>query len=230
MVLVKQTRLRVEPLEDRSVPSAAFIPEWNDLLVDVQRLRGQGNQQSARALAMMNAAVYDSVNAINPTHEVYHVPATPPAGTSDDAAAAQAAHDVAYALYTQDADRARIDGLLSTQLGELVADGETGIADGIALGQYVAGQILAWRTGDGSATPSNVTYTIGSDPDDWQPTPPAFNPIPATPWWPGVKTFALVSGDQFRPGPPPALTSDKFTEAFQEVKSVGRFDSTTRTP
>src|SRR5262245_6383083 len=118
MVLVKKSRLRVEPLEDRSVPSADFIPAWNDLLLDVQRVRAQGNQQSARALAMMNAAVYDSVNAINPTHEVFHVPATPPAGTSDDAAAAQVAHDVAYALYTQGAERTRIDDLLNTQLTE----------------------------------------------------------------------------------------------------------------
>src|SRR5262245_55173738 len=118
MVLVKQNRLRVEPLEDRSVPSAAFVPEWNDLLVDVQRLRGQGNQQSARALAMMNAAMYDSVNAIDPTHAVYRVAATPPAGTSDDAAAAQAAHDVDFALYTQSAERSRIDGLLNTQMNQ----------------------------------------------------------------------------------------------------------------
>jgi PAP2 superfamily len=223
-------RLNLQPLEDRSVPSAAFVPEWNDLLVDVQRLRAQGNPPSARALAMMNAAIYDSVNAVDPTHEVFHVPATPPAGTSDDAAAAQAAHDVAYALYTQAAERTRIDDLLNTQLGELITDGETGIADGIALGQYVAGQILAWRTNDGSATPPNVTYEIGSEPGDWQPTPPAFNPIPATPWWPGVTPFALESGSQFRAPPPPALSSDKYAEAFAQVKSLGRVDSTTRTP
>src|SRR5436190_8035705 len=171
MVLIKQRRLRVEPLEDRSVPSAAFVPEWNDLLVDVQRLRTQGNRQSARALAMMNAAVYDSVNAVHPTHEVYHVPAAPPAGTSDDAAAAQAAHDVAAGLYP--ADVARFDELLDAQMGELLAAGETGIDDGVALGQFVAAGILAWRSADGSATPSNVTYPIGTDPGDWQPTPPS---------------------------------------------------------
>src|SRR5205823_5309469 len=76
MRLMKKSLLRVEALEDRSLPSAAFVLDWNDLVVDVQRLRNQGNQQAARALAMMGVAVYDSVNAINPTHEVYHVPAT----------------------------------------------------------------------------------------------------------------------------------------------------------
>ena len=37
--------------------------------------RGQGNPQSARALAITQAAVYDSVNAIDPTHTVYQVDA-----------------------------------------------------------------------------------------------------------------------------------------------------------
>src|SRR5215207_9760605 len=99
MVFMKQSRLRVEPLEDRTVPSAAFVPEWNNLILDVQRLSGQGNPQSARALAIMGAAVYDSVNAVDPTHTVYHVDARafPDVSTaSPDAAAAQAAHDVAY--------------------------------------------------------------------------------------------------------------------------------------
>ena len=75
MALMKRTSLRVELLEDRCVPSADFILQWNRLLLDVQQLHSQGNQQSARALAMMGAAVYDSVNAIDPTHSVYHVDA-----------------------------------------------------------------------------------------------------------------------------------------------------------
>src|SRR5262249_14091186 len=139
--LMKRGVLRVEQLEDRWVPSADFVIQWNELLVDVQGLRGQGNQQSARALAMMGAAVYDSVNAIDPTHTVYHVDARTFPGASPaspDAAAAQAAHDVAYALYTQTAERTRIDDLLATQLAE-VPDGPAE-TDGIALGQYVASE------------------------------------------------------------------------------------------
>jgi hypothetical protein len=231
MGLRKKCVLRVAPLEDRSLPSAAFVPNWNDLLVDVERVRGQGNQMSARALAMMNGAVYDSVNAIAPTHTVYHVDARafPDVATaSPDAAAAQAAHDVAYALFTQSADRARFDALLAAELAE-VPDGPTETT-GVALGSYVAGQILAWRANDGSAPPPVVTYTIGTDPGDWQPTPPAFNPIPATPWWPGVTPFAIESGSQFRPGPPPTLSSADYAAAFAQVKSLGELHSTTRTP
>jgi membrane-associated phospholipid phosphatase len=39
----------------------------------------------------------------------------------------------------------------------------------------------------------------------------------------------MTSGSQFRPPPPPALTSTAYATAFNEVKSLGRVDSTTRT-
>jgi hypothetical protein len=225
-------------LEDRCLLSAAFVLEWNDLVVDVQRLRGQGNQQAARALAMMGAAVYDSVNAVSPTHTVYHVDARdfPDVSiASADAAAAQAAHDVAYALYTQPGERLRFDALLATHLAE-VPNGPAE-AVGIALGHFVAGAVLAWRSTDGSA--AVVPYTPGTDPGDWQPTPrPNPSPPPAelpglpasTPQWPYVTPFAMTSGDQFRAGPPPALTDADYTEAYLEVKSLGSIGSTTRTP
>jgi hypothetical protein len=232
MTLKNRSVPRLELLEDRCLPSANVVPQWNELLLGVQALRNQGNQQAARALAMMGAAVYDSVNAIDPTHTVYHVDArTFPdvAAASADAAAAQAAHDVAYALYTQPADRGLFDTLLTTQLAE-IPDGAAK-TDGSALGHYVAGQILAWRANDGSS--ASVPYTIGTDPGDWQPTPPAFNPTPATPQWPYVTPFGLEEGDQFRPGPPPALTSAEYTAAFLEVKALGGNGTTTpstRTP
>jgi hypothetical protein len=79
-----------------------------------------------------------------------------------------------------------------------------------------------------------VAYVPGTDPGDWQPTPP--NPpgtVPATPQWPYVTPFALSTGAQFRPGPPPALTSVEYTEAYREVKALGGNGTTTpstRTP
>src|SRR5262249_40773437 len=49
------------------------------------------------------------------------------------------------------------------------------------------------------------------------------------PQWPDVTPFALSTGAQFRPGAPPALDSAEYAAAFNEVKSLGRVDSTTRT-
>src|SRR5438445_391280 len=44
--------------------------------------------------------------------------------------------------------------------------------------------------------------------------------------WPQVTPFALARADEFRPGPPPELTSDEYTSVFDEVKSLGFIHST----
>ena len=36
----------------------------------------------------------------------------------------------------------------------------------------------------------------------------------------GARTFALTSGDQFRPGPPPAFGSAEFNAALQEIRAL----------
>jgi hypothetical protein len=48
--------------------------------------------------------------------------------------------------------------------------------------------------------------------------------------WPTVTPFVLQRADQFRPGPPPAITSDQYANALAEVKSLGQENSMTRTP
>src|SRR5437588_372811 len=73
---------------------------------------------------------------------------------------------------------------------------------GVAVGQEVAREILAWRSSDGSA--AQVSYVPGSGPGVWQPTPPAFLPA-AAPQWANVTPFGIPGGSAFRPGPPPAL-------------------------
>jgi hypothetical protein len=72
-----------------------------------------------------------------------------------------------------------------------------------------------------------VAYTPGTEPGDWQPTPPAFAPA-LLPHWGRVTPFALDSGAQFRPPPPPALRSRKYAKDYNEVMLVGRFDSPVR--
>jgi hypothetical protein len=91
----------------------------------------------------------------------------------------------------------------------------------------VANALLALRADDGSANPQPV-FVPGTQPGDYQPTPPAFAQ-PVFTQWPMVRPFVLRSASQFRPGPPPALTSKAYTRAFQEVQSLGAAGSTTRT-
>jgi len=47
--------------------------------------------------------------------------------------------------------------------------------------------------------------------------------------WAQVTPFALERADEFRPDPPPAVTGNLYTEVFNEVKSLGFINSTTRT-
>lgn len=59
-------------------------------------------------------------------------------------------------------------------------------------------------------------------------TPPAFTQ-PVFTQWPLVRPFVLRTASQFRPAPPPALTSKVYTEAYNEVRSLGSATSSTRT-
>ena len=95
------------------------------------------------------------------------------------------------------------------------------------MGQAVAGQLLAARSADGA----NVTpplYVPGTQPGDYQLTPPNFAAADFI-QWPQVTPFAIARADEFRPGPPPTLTSAAYTSAFNEVKNLGLITSTTRT-
>jgi hypothetical protein len=87
--------------------------------------------------------------------------------------------------------------------------------------------LLAIRADDGSnATPA--PFVPGAAAGDYRTTPPNF-PAPVFTTWGHVTPFVLDRGDQFRPAPPPALTSDAYAAAINEVQSLGSATSTTRT-
>jgi hypothetical protein len=71
-------------------------------------------------------------------------------------------------------------------------------------------------------------FTPETGPGEYQLTPPAFAPAGFT-QTSHVTPFVLESASQFRPAPPPALTSAGYAADFNEVKSLGELNSTTRT-
>jgi PAP2 superfamily len=109
-----------------------------------------------------------------------------------------------------------------------IPDGE-GKANGIAVGEQVAEAVLAKRANDGlekNPTPGDLNPPPPG-PGVWQPAPA---PAPVLGLrLPGVRPLALQSASQFRPDGPSALTSREYAEDFNEVKDLGRLDSTTRT-
>src|SRR6267378_3022670 len=76
---------------------------------------------------------------------------------------------------------------------------------------------------------SNPWHRFRTAPGDYQSTPPNFPPEPQFTHWSRVTPFALERARQFRPGPPPALTSDAYSDAFNQIKSLGIANSTTAT-
>jgi hypothetical protein len=211
-----------------SNPSLSVNPviEWNRTLLGIVRTPGAQPPtiHSTRSFAILHAAIYDAVNNIDGLFGPYLVSLSDvPRHASQRAAADQAAHDVLVELYP--AFQATLDGELQQDLAQ-IQDGKNK-SDGISVGQTVAAQILAFRSNDGAGiTPP--PFVPGSAPGDYQLTPPNFAPADFT-QWPTVTPFALARADEFRPGPPPVLTSDEYTKVFDEVKSLGEINSTTRT-
>ncbi len=203
------------------------VLQWNRILLAIVRTPGAqpATIHTTRSFALMHAAIYDAVNAIARTHEPYLVRLTGvPRHACQQAAGAAAAHEVLAALYP--VFLSSLDDELQHSLTQIPAGKDKD--EGILIGRTVADRILALRINDG-ANAQPILYVFGSAPGDYQSTPPNFPTQPQFTHWSHVTLFALERANQFRPGPPPALTSDRYSEALNEIKSLGTTNSTTAT-
>src|SRR6185436_8762602 len=139
MVKVTPRRLQLDALEDRLTPVADMVLQWNDVLRDAVRTAGTPAPAASRIMAITQAAVYDSVNALDRTHEVYLVDALANPQASREAAVAAAAHRALVTIYP--AQATALDAKLNASLAT-ITDGKAE-DDGVALGQAVADQVLA---------------------------------------------------------------------------------------
>jgi hypothetical protein len=77
---------------------------------------------------------------------------------------------------------------------------------------------------------------LDCEPGQWRPTPNYIGappPPPAamtTPWLATMEPFTLRRPDQYRAAPPPPLRSGRYRRDYDEVKSLGAFESTAATP
>jgi membrane-associated phospholipid phosphatase len=209
-------------MADATKPVSQVV-QWNRTLLVIVRTPGAqpATIHPTRSFAIMHAAIYDAVNAIDGTHKPYLVRLSASHFASQEAAAAAAAHEVLVKLYPS--FQATLDTQFQQALAQLPKGGQ---ADGINIGNTVADRILALRANDGSNNPP-ARFVFGNAPGDYQSTPPNFPPQPQFTSWSRVTPFALEAADQFRPGGPPKLTSDRYADAFEQVKSLGIAGSTT---
>jgi hypothetical protein len=185
--------------------------------------------------AYADVAMYDAVNSIDGRFRPFAVRVPATRGASKDAAASVAAHDVLvhYLPHLAPLQQATLDAELQASLAA-IPDGP-GKTEGISVGQAVAAQWLALRSGDGLEAPVSLSPP-SPGPGIWQPVPTYPSPNPITPppvaeWETQFKPFALRSADQFLElvPPPPSLTSTTFTSDFNLTKAYGALNSTVRT-
>jgi len=213
-----------------TAPTTDVVLRWNQIAIDTSGLdhtpvtsgesRAFGHQlgpcKSARAMAIVHIAMFDAINAVMGNYyEGYATAKVAAPLTSVRIAAARAAHDALVALFPSHADR--LAALLQEDL-IAVADGPWKDA-GNAHGAEAAAAILAQRDADGSDI--NDPYTTSDAPGRWRVDP--INPLQQAlgAHWYQVKPFALNSASQFRCPAPPAMDSNEYTEAYNEVKDRG---------
>src|SRR6266849_7896709 len=214
------------------VPSrlnADAVTDWNQISEKAVKTAGHAPPVAALDFAIVHVAIYDAVESIDRRYAPYYT-LVPNANGSLSAAAAKAGHDVLVRLFP--AQSATLD---AEYANFLATNGIDPFDQGIAVGAQAALAILALRSNDGRF-PVNPPPFLGSTViGQWRPTPsllpgppPSFAPG-LTPWVASVTPFTVNSNSQFRVDPPPDLTSDVWTEDYNEVKTVGSLTSTTRT-
>lgn len=201
---------------------ADVVTDWNSAALNAIRIDKTPPPKSSRALAILHVAIYDAVNGITRTHQPYLVGGHVPASASVEAAAAAAAHKVLVSLYP--GQQAAFDTRYQNSLAA-VADGPQK-RSAVGWGEFVAVSILAVRATDGFD--ATVAAPSGSGPGVWLPTPPAFASY-LLPQWAFVRPFCMTSSTQFRPSGPPALSSAKYADEFNEVKQLGAATNSLRT-
>lgn len=201
--------------------SDAVVREWNEIAYST--IPPQPPFTANRWMAIVQVAVFESVNAITGKYDPYLGTIIAPAGASPEAAATMAAHDVLAALFPTQAAAlgVRRDATLA-----LIPAGQAK-TDGMAVGSAAAAAMLLNRTNDGS-TPPLFHMPTNSGPYEWQ----VYTGCPAGGGafrhWQDLTPFAIDDASQFRAQPPPALRTREYELAFNELQVVGDINSAQR--
>src|SRR5215510_4948333 len=209
----------------------AAVRRWNEIALNANALdhvpvapdgpEQLGPVRTARAFAIVHIAIFDAVNAIVGGYKSYTGLSPAHAGASMNAAIAQAAHDTLVELFPS--QLMTFDALLAEDLSK-IPNGRAK-TDGIDLGRRAAAAILALRANDGSKYDEELygdEYVPAGGSGKWRQDPISDIPIAlGSRWWALLKTIVLKSVDQFPAPPPPALDSQEYVVAFNEVKNYG---------
>ena len=197
---------------------ADVVTDWSTTAGEIASAGKLPPGGAYRAVAVVQTAVYDAVNAITKRYPPAHGSLQAAPGASVEAAVAAANRATLSALVP--VQQATIDKAYQAAVAPL-PEGPAKTA-GIAVGEQAATAILALCAGDGFDTPES--YRPHTTPGVYVPTV-----LPDLAHWPGRKPWLLSSADQFPPGPPPSLSSAVWARDYNEIKALGAKQSTQRT-
>jgi PAP2 superfamily len=210
-----------------AVANADVVLDWNVIAVNTAIANHQNPFAQARTAAIVQLAVFESVNAITGEHHPYLGTIVAPPGASAEPAVIQAAYRVLHTYFP--ASAATLDAERANSLAS-IADGQAKI-DGIATGEAAALAMIALRANDGSSPPQ---FKIPGRfvPGEWQATPscPIVNGVAVgiAFQWQSITPFGIPSASDFLLDPPPTLTSNEYAKTYNEVMTVGSINSTER--
>ena len=187
-------------------------------------LAGQGapgprSPDAERAATRTTLAMFEAVNAIDRRYETYLGFAQADRSASQDAAAATAAYRVLLKHYP--ANKAALEESYTLSMAQ-VGGGAT-VEAGKAIGEKAAEVAMNANGVDPAIvqTPYRPRTVAG----EWVATAlPSLDP-----YWPAIKPWVMPSPDALRPGPPPALNSERYARDYEEVRRLGGKDSKERT-
>jgi hypothetical protein len=221
---------------DRLDVGGTAVIRWNRLANEIFPVE-VGPVIDARAMSILHAAMHDALNGVERRYEPYTADLSAP-GASPDAAVASAAREVMLAFAP--GERVAIEEQYTAALGP-IADGPAKV-DGVKLGLRAAHANLDRRAADG-LTPgpwppsrgpiTEPEYVPTGEPGDYAFTPP-FDAAPLGPiaLFPGLGRFDpfVIDLAKHRVNGPDPLLSRRYARDVAFVESVGRLESTKRTP
>lgn len=214
--------------ETVSAPGTDVVIDWNATALNAIQAEGEAGRgvpptEGSRLLAMVSAAVYDTVNSFVGTHTPYAIDANAPAGASVEAAVAAAAHRMLVKLLPEQSklfDR-QLDRTMNEISGSFLSK-----KAGLSFGRSITNQILDLRKNDGWDDDS--PYVAPEGDYVWHPaTEGPTAGIVLGPHWGKVTPFAIGSVEDFAPDGIDGLPgTDQYAQEIEEVRSLGGKEST----
>ena len=195
------------------------VTYWNGV-ASAAAAAGRSSPSAILDIALVQLAVHDAVQAIEGRYQPYAFHDASAAG-SQEAAVAAAAYGVLAGLYPT--QRPGPTGLDQTYANYVSAHG-LGADPGLSVGADAAAALLLEYRPVVSMPGNSGSTEIGR----WRPTPTA-NTLGQFEYLASTEPFTLLDSRQFRPQPPPPLTSGHYLRDYNEVKSRGALVTPDRT-